>query len=180
MLCAIEVAQREWYTTDMDDSFEDTSSAHTPGLHWRTPTHMHIARSVDWYWSLGIMSLIGITLSIWLDDALFAIIIALATVTVGIISAREPREHDIYLHEEGITIDHDTYPFSMINSFWVESESAVMPKLYLSTSSLMHPHLVVLLPSAEYADEAREFLELYTTEEVKHSAGTLLVNLLGW
>ncbi len=150
-------------------------------IHWRTPTHIHTARSVDWFWALGIIAICGAIIAAWLGDALFGVIIVVAAAVIGMISAREPREHDVTLQETGVVVDHELYPFHAIRSFWIEHEGMPLPKMYLSTNALIHPHVIVLLPSEDYADEVRDFLEMYDVkEEAQHSAGTMLARMFGW
>ncbi|HEX8993780.1 MAG TPA: hypothetical protein VF803_00845 [Candidatus Paceibacterota bacterium] len=166
----------------MDSTSEQEGALHSNAstLHWTTPTHLGVERSVDWFWALGVIALFGAIIALWLGDTLFAAIIVLAAITIGMIATRPPREHDVMLYEGGFVLDHAVYPFSSLESFWIE-EGGDLPKLYLSTSALLHPHITLYLPSSDYIDEVRDFLEMYEVkEEVRHSAGTILAHMFGW
>lgn len=159
---------------------EQQTGASMPVFHWSAPTHVETPRSVDWYWALGLIAACGVVISIWLGDTLFAAIITIAALIIGVVTARGPREHDVSITEEAVIIDHDVYPFETVRSFWVDADGLSEPRLYLSTAALLHPHLIVLLPSAEYAKSIYTFLSERVPEEERHSAGTIIARVLGW
>ena len=47
----------------------------SPGISWNVITHVHKERTNDWYWALGLVSVVGAGISLWVGDLLFAIII---------------------------------------------------------------------------------------------------------
>ena len=155
------------------DTFEET------GIEWNAPTHMHTERSADWYWALGILAICGTIASILWGNLLFAVIIALAALSIVLIAARTPREHTILLGERGVVVDEDFYPYRSLRSFWIAEHSSGTPKLILSTTGIIHPHIVVPLMTVE-PEVICAHLEQYIPEEPGHSVSTYAAEFLGF
>ena len=148
-------------------------------VQWVAPTHVRAERSVDWYWALGILAICGIIASVLWGNVLFAAIIALSALMLGTLAARQPREFNVEVSEQGITIDNDFYPYPSIRSFWINTRNPEIPRLSLETSSVLHPHAVVILESPESAEELRTYLERFIPEDEHRSPGMLLLELFG-
>jgi len=159
---------------------EDNAQSGSQPIHWSAPSHLRSQRSVDWYWALGLIAVVGVAVAVWLGDILFAVIIALASFMLGIMAAREPREHEVEINERGIVIDHEVYPYDTLHSFWIQEEGVPFPRLYLETSGIMHPHTTVILSSEQSPADIRARLSHFIPEEERHSFGTLLAHWLGF
>ncbi|MDE2213168.1 MAG: hypothetical protein KGJ34_01380 [Patescibacteria group bacterium] len=147
-------------------------------LSWTSPTHLKAERSTDWYWALGLLAICGVIASVLWGNLLFAAIIALGAFMIGVMAAREPRECEIHLSAEGIVVDHDFYSFSSLRAFWIETHHEY-PKLYLATTGLIHPHIVIILRPPAGTDNVHEILSRFVPEETRHSLGTIVAEFLG-
>ena len=136
-----------------------------PTIVWQVVTHEHIERSADWYWGLGILAIVSAGVSIYFSNILFAIILLVGAGSIGVLVARGPREHVVALDKRGISMDGTLYPYQSIRSFWVEPHVEV-PRLFITTSSLLHPHIIVPLDSAPHGEEVRRHL-LQFAEEIE-------------
>lgn len=143
------------------------------GIRWSVLTHEHRERTADWYWALGIITAVGIGVSIYFSNILFALIIALAAISIGILVARGPREHEVHVHPRGVTIDGTLYPYQTLQSFWVaveepydmEEEFEPRARLYLNTSGYVHPRFTMPLDNIDHAQDVRDYLAQYVAEE---------------
>jgi hypothetical protein len=72
---------------------------------WHAPTHEWSEHSTDWYWALGILALAGSCLAIFFGNVLFAAIIVLSAVSIGILAVKEPRMCEIEVNERGVRIE---------------------------------------------------------------------------
>lgn len=130
-----------------------------------TVVRPHRERSVDWYWGLGALTLAGVLLSIFLfDNTLLAIILLIGTFSIGLLAAREPREHTVKLDPRGIVIDGTRYPFSSVHSFWVEHE-VPDPRLFVSMTGILSPHFSFDLHDETEGNRVRDFLRRFAHEE---------------
>ena len=134
-------------------------------ISWHVQTHAHYERSADWYWALGILAVGGAAVSIYFSNILFALILLVGAGSIGALVARGPREHTVALDKRGISMDGTLYPYQSIKSFWVEPHTET-PRLFLTTGSLLHPHIIVPLDSAAHGAEVRSHL-LQFAEEIE-------------
>ena len=131
---------------------------------WEVRTHEHKERSTDWYWTLGTLAVVGAGLSVWFGNGLLAIILLIGAGSIGYLAARGPREHTVRISEKGISIDGTLYTFPTIISFWVE-EDTDSPRLFLTTSGILQPHLSLPLDSRSQGNDVRAHLIKYIKEE---------------
>ena len=131
---------------------------------WSVITHDVRERSTDWYWTLGIVALVGIGASIFFSNVLLAIIIALGAFSIGFLAARGPREHQIRLDNRGLAVDGTRYRWDSVHTFWVEHESD-SPRLFLTMRGVLLPHLSIVLDSRQQGDDVRSHLRRFVMEE---------------
>ena len=148
-------------------------------IEWSAPTHIHLERSTDWYWGLGICAVVGAVLALWFGNLLFAGIIIVAAGCLGVAAARLPREHEVRINQNGVVVDHDFFPYSSIRSFWIDTDIALEPKLFLATTGILHSHLVLILRPPAEPQAVHAYLSQFAEEEEQHSVGTVLAELLG-
>ena len=143
------------------------------GISWHIVTHEHKERSTDWYWTFGILTVVGIVASVYFMNILLAIILALGSMSIIILTIRGPREHEVHITARGIDIDGTMYRYPSIHSFWVsveypEDESLGLEpraRLFLTTKGYLHPRIMIPLDDVTHADDVRTFLLEYLEEE---------------
>lgn len=161
-----------------EDEQRDSAAEGPDAIRWSAPAHEKQFRTSDWYWALGIIGVCGAAASVLWGNVLFAVIIAVGALSLGVLSAREPREHDVALTERGVVVDGDLYPYASLRSFWIAAGRTV-PRLYLSTTGIVHPHLVLGIHEPARVEDVYDYLSQYLEEEEAHSLGTLAAELLG-
>lgn len=133
-------------------------------ISWNVASHNARERSNDWYWGLGGIALVGAVLSIIFGNILLAIIIVLGSVSIGFLAGREPREHSVVLSERGISIDGTRYPYSSVQSFWVEEHEG-SPRLFVSLRGIISPHYSLHIPEEINPTDVRAYLKRFAAEE---------------
>ncbi len=133
-------------------------------ISWTVITHVHKEHSVDWYWSVGIIAVVGAAISIWLGNLLFAIVILVGVGSLGTLFLRGPREHAVRIDSRGISVDGTLYPFRAIESFWVERNTDY-PRLYLTTRGIVSPHMMLPLDNHAQAEQVRSYLKRVVEEK---------------
>ena len=135
-------------------------------LVWHVETHEHKEHTADWYWALGLLTLVGAALSIWFGNILLALILVIGAGSIVVLKVRGPREHQVRVDARGVTLDGTLYPWKSIHTFWVQpDETRGGPCVYLTTHSMLNPRITVPLDSREHADEVRAFLKQFAQEE---------------
>ncbi|MEI7719671.1 MAG: hypothetical protein WCI89_00470 [bacterium] len=132
-------------------------------ISWQVATHTHYERSPDWYWTLGVVAVVGAGISIYFSNMLFALILLIGASSVGMLVARGPREHLVSLGARGVSMDGTLYPYESVQSFWVE-QHVETPRLFLTTSNFLHPHIIIPLDSVAHGEEVRGHLAQYAEE----------------
>jgi len=143
-------------------------------------TREHRDRSTDWYWGLGVLALGGAVGSLFLlENFLLAVIILLSALSIGVLAAREPREHAVKLDLRGIVVDGTRYPFASVHSFWVEHEAS-QPHLFINMTGVVAPHFSFKLQDEAQGERIRTFLRRFVTEEERGPhIGERLAEMLG-
>ena len=114
-------------------------------LRWSAYEHEHIERGSDWYWALGIIAVSAAITSILFGNVLFAILIAVASGTIGLLAARPPELHEFEISQSGIRTGHVLHDYESIIAFWIDEESGPEPLLLVDTTKMMAPNLVIPL-----------------------------------
>lgn len=130
---------------------------------WQVHSHAGRERSADWYWALGLAALAGAAVSIYFQNWLFAGVLIIGAISIGVLAARSPREHGVRVDARGVSVDGTLHPYASIQSFWVEEGEN--PRLFVSTKSIINPHLTLLLEDRARAGQVRSFLRKYAREE---------------
>ncbi len=133
-----------------------------PHLSWEAYEHEHIERGSEWFWALGIIAVSAAITSILFGNILFAILIAIAATTIGLIASRPPHLHQFEISERGVRTGPTLHPYSTILAFWVDEELPE-PLLLIDTTRALSPNLVIPLGDLD-PEEVRDVLSLYAEE----------------
>ena len=89
-----------------------------PGvLRWSAFEHEHIERGSDWFWALGVIAVSAALTSILFGNVLFALLIIVASFTIGLIARTPPEMHEFEISGKGIRISKNFHPYDSIISF---------------------------------------------------------------
>lgn len=117
-------------------------------LRWETYEHEHVERETNWFWALGVIAVCAGLTSILFGNFLFALLIVLAAITVGLIAKTPPQPHTIEISERGIRIGNTLHRYEEIISFWIEEEREI-PTLLVDTTKFMAPNLIIPLENMD-------------------------------
>ena len=134
-------------------------------ISWQAYEHTHVDKSVDWFWTVGIIAVGGVFLSIFFKNFIFALIIVLFTATSFMLAKRAPRLLTFEFSRKGVRTVHVLYPYTMFESFWVD-DGEFEDKIILRSKKPMSPYMIIPFDSTETdAEMLREFLLDYLDEE---------------
>ncbi len=135
-------------------------------LVWETYEYEHSEKTPDWFWAFGIVVVTGVIASYLLGNILFAVLIAIGGFTMALLASRHPDEWTCELSSRGLKINNTLYPFSTLESFWVEDDG-VTGKIILKSKKTIMPELIIPLEDLD-PGYIREFLSTYLEEEEMH------------
>jgi hypothetical protein len=132
-------------------------------IEWTALEFTEHERSSDWYWILGIITVIGALLSILLGNFLFGIFILIGGIVIGIFASKRPDTLYCAIDGRGIYVNEEMYPYKSIESFWVSDRDPENPKLLLKLDRVFSFHVIIPLGDEVdpdiIADTLGEFIE---------------------
>ncbi len=132
-------------------------------LSWETVEYFHTEKTADWYWIVGIVTVSIAIISIILNNVIFAILILVSSFTLALFASRRPHVIAVELNEGGIMINKTLYPYSSLESFWVETRE-FHPRILIKSKKLVM-HLITIFIEEVKPDEVQTFLSQYLPEE---------------
>ncbi len=134
-------------------------------ISWQQHEHLHNEKSVDWFWTVGIIAFGGVVLSIFYANFIFALIIILFTVISFTLVRKPPRMLQFEITRKGVRAGHVLYPFSLLTSFWVE-DTEHHDKIIFKSKKPMSPFIIIPFDSMTTdAEMIRDYLLDYLDEE---------------
>ena len=89
---------------------------------WEVDEYIERDRSNDWFWTVGLIVLTGIVISIILKNFVFAMFLLVAAGTLSVFIFRKPERLAVTIDNRGVQIEHTFYPYKELKQFWVEPE----------------------------------------------------------
>lgn len=133
---------------------------------WEAFEYVHREKSTDWYWAVSIIAVSVAVTSILFNNILFAIFIILSFIVLMIYANKKPAILSIQLDERGIQEGRVRYPYSSIESFWIEDQFDVF-KLILKTKKKVLPYVIIPINDID-PNIVHNHLKKYLVEE-EHS-----------
>ncbi len=147
---------------------------------WEAAEHHHKEKKSDWYWALGIITVVGATLAVIFGNILFAIVVALSGILMTITSLREPGVLSFGVTTRGVQVDHVLYPYATLESFCIDEHAPHGPQLILKSRKSLQPLIIIPLPE-EAVEEIDDILaERLPEEHLEESLAHHLLELFGF
>ena len=131
-------------------------------LHWNAPEHLHVDKTSDWYWSVGIITLALAAVAFIFGNVITGIFVLVAALTLVMHASRPPRIFRHEINDRGIVINDQLYPFLSLDSFWIPHDE-FPPKLILKSRKLFMPFIVIFIDEVD-PEEVREIMLKYIAE----------------
>ena len=148
-------------------------------IEWEAHEYEHKERSPDWFWAVGIISVAVAITSIIFGNVIFGILVIIATFALILFINREPERTRSSINERGVSRGKTHYPYSTLDSYWIDIEHP-HKKILLKSKKLLMPLIMVPLSEEidpEEIDEAlirfipREFHNLPLVEQMLEYLG---------
>jgi len=125
---------------------------------WQEIEHHHAEQGSDWFWALGVIAVSSALTAVLFSNFLFAILILVAAATMVIVAKRAPKLVTFSITDRGVRIDDELYPYDHVLAFWVGEGENGEPTLFLDTTRMTNPDLIIPLSPDVDMDEVRTFL----------------------
>ena len=139
---------------------------------WSAFEYHYHPKTNDWYWAVGIIAVSVAATSVIFGNILFAFFILISAFALCIVAARKPRLLSCEINDRGIVTDASLYPFTTLESFWVEDYAHIreldnphhVPKVILKSKKLFMPYIILPIEAVE-PDAVRDALLEFLPEE---------------
>src|SRR3989344_8453929 len=91
-------------------------------IEWDAHEYEHKERSSDWFWAVGIVSVSLAVAAIILGNIILGILILISAFALSLFANRPPNILRIVVDEKGVTRGRVRYPYSALESFWIDTE----------------------------------------------------------
>jgi uncharacterized membrane protein len=148
-------------------------------LEWSAPEYSHKVRSIDFFWAIGLASMIGAALAVWMHDFLFAVFILVSGFCLVLFYHREPKDIDFVIETSGITLGRTVYPWKSIMGFHIKKDEP-FAKLMIATDRKFLPIHTVALPPELIGRVKAAFLKVVPDIDMEESQSTLFMEKIGF
>jgi len=150
------------------------------GINWEGYEHHHIEKGADWFWILGIITVAVTVAAVLLGNTLFAILLFIAGLVTALHARQVPKVIPFAITQRGIRIDEKIYPYSTLESFYIDEEDPMGPQMLVKSEKLFMPLLILPLPE-EYIDEIEDLIASRLPEEhLEEPIATKLLEFFGF
>jgi len=132
-------------------------------ISWKTLEYKKKERTTDWYWSVGIITISLIIISIILKNYSFVGLLFIAIITSYVFFIKNPEVLDIKIDKRGLIINKKMYPFAILETFWVDISEENNYKLILRSKKTFMPLIIIPIKEIDHL-EVRDFLLKYLPE----------------
>ncbi len=133
---------------------------------WNAPEHIHIEKTSDWYWAVGIITLALAAVAFIFGNAIAGIFVLVAAVALVLHASHPPRIIYHEINDRGIIIHDRLYPFLSLDSFWIPHDE-FPPKIILKSRKMFMPFIVILIDEVD-PEHVREVILRYIAETEHH------------
>ncbi len=148
-----------------------------PIFSWTVDEYERHERGPVWY---AIAFVVGVSLILYAmitQNFLFAVIIIMAGVIIGLSTLREPRRVLFQMTTRGVGLGREFLPYKDLKSFWILYEPPHLKNLYIDFRNPITPHLKISLEEQDPV-EIRASLLSFLREEPNQEQESL-ADLLG-
>jgi hypothetical protein len=149
-------------------------------IEWSAPEYNHKAdRHIDWFWTIGLLSIVFCGITIWQHNYLFAVFILISGGCLIMFTMRPPENITFTIETQGLTMGREKYSWKRIKGFHIVKDGP-RSKLLVETNKYFLPVYTMPLPE-ELIKQVRENLTKVTPNiELKESQSLIFMEKIGF
>ena len=148
-------------------------------IEWQAPEYKHKEKSIDFFWTIGVIALMMFVVTIWQQNYIFAIFILVSALSLFLFSIRQPQIMTFIIETSGFSLGKDKYEWKKIKGFHIkkESDKAI---LLIEINKYLLPVYTIPLP-LDIADQVRDSLtKVIPNIELEESKSMKFMEKLGF
>lgn len=149
-------------------------------IEWSAPEYDHEEKSNDWFWTIGLITLVSVIISLWLSNYIFAIFLAISGASLILFTLRHPQEVTYTIENEGLSMGKDKYEWKNIKSFYIIKKNKDNSKLLIETNKYFLPVYTIPMPTELTYEVKENLLKVLPSKELGESKSMLFMEKLGF
>lgn len=128
---------------------------------WEEYHYLHLPKSSDWKWSVGIVAVTIALISFMFANVTFGVLFLIGVGTLLLHSFKEPDMLRFEINQTGVRIDQEKWSYTDFKSFWIEDnrEHHMPSRVLFRSNATLSPILVMPLPISTEQSELHELHE---------------------
>ncbi len=127
----------------------------TDPLIWKDYEYIHVKKTADWYWAVGIISVALVIVPLLFNNIMLALLVAISAFSLMLMASKPAKLVEFEINNTGIRIGTQLFPFDTLDAYFISDES-VTPTLLLQSQSMFMPLLSI--PIQEVGEDVVESL----------------------
>lgn len=150
-------------------------------VEWTVPEYSHKERENDWFWTIGLITIVACGIAIWLHNYVFAIFLFVSGCCLILFTLRHPQEVTYKIETKGLTMGKDLYPWKGLKSFNFKNiETDPFGKLMIETSKYFLPIYTIPVPKELEPKIKETLLLVIPRSEIDESKSMVFMEKLGF
>lgn len=148
---------------------------------WSLPEYSHKERGNDWFWAIGLVTIISCGIAVWLHNYVFAVFLLISGCCLIMFTLRHPQDVTYIIETKGLSMGKDLYEWKGIKSFNIKkSDSNIYDKLLIETSKYFLPIYTIPLPKEKEEEIKETLLKIISRSEIDESKSMAFAEKLGF
>lgn len=154
---------------------------HIETIKWSAPEYLHKEHSNDWFWTIGLLAILGCIAAIWFGNYIFAIFIFISGISLIMFTARPPKMFNFSIDAKGIKADRDEFVWKNLKGFNIkEVESGEFDKLLIETDKNFLPIYTFMVPKDIVESAKDEISKKINRIDIDESRTTQFAEKIGF
>ncbi len=137
-----------------------------PLINWTAPEHIHIPKTPDWYWTVGIITLALSAVAFIFGSVITGIFIVVASIALVLHASRPANIITYEINDRGIKSNDVLYPFLTLESFWIPHDE-FPAKIIIKSRKLLMPFIIIYIDEID-PEQVRQVMLRYIAETEHH------------
>ena len=150
-------------------------------IEWSSPEYSHKERGNDWFWALGLTTIVACGIAIWFSNYVFSIFLLVSGASLILFTLRHPPDVIYIIETKGLTMGKDLHAWKNLKSFNIKNiENEPYCKLMIETNKYMLPVYTIPFPK-ELEVQIKETLTLVIPRsQIDESPSMVFMEKLGF
>ncbi len=148
-------------------------------ISWSTVMSPLPKKKIAW-WTLGVLSAIGVLMLMFRHDIFFSIMLFLAGFVIVLRAYSKPRRNNISVTPTSIIIDEERYPFHEMKSFWVRYQPPQIKELSVEFKKSLRPYLNIPLEGTDPLEIRSVMVQYIPEKEHEETLFDQIIRMIGF